>query len=363
MGIAGTNPSGRGRTGVAELSARLGRSASAGAVLLAVLAIPAQAQFFSGRSTASTPVLRPPNDVPSVPPGPAQNLTPSSPAPVAPKGPMLQSLPPSNVQIHSGATVATLPAVPAGQAALVVSARFGNDLPQINSGLHWRVYRTEQNGIPRLVKEERAPAPTFVLPPGTYVVNVGFGLANATKAVQLRADASREVFEIPAGGLRIEGRVGDAKIPPGQISFDLYKGSQFEPGDKRPIATSIVTGDLVLVPEGTYHIVSNYGDANATVRSDIRVQAGKLTDATINHRAAIITLKLVNDRGGEARANTQWSVLTPGGDVIKESIGAFPRVILAEGDYRVVARNDNRTYEDAFHVVNGVDREVEVVAR
>jgi len=57
--------------------------------------------------------------------------------------------------------------------------------------------------------------------------------------------------------------------------------------------------------------VSNYGDANATVRSDIRVQTGKLTDTTINHRAAIITLKLVNERGGEARADTQWSVLTP----------------------------------------------------
>ena len=49
--------------------------------------------------------------------------------------------------------------------------------------------------------------------------------------------------------------------------------------------------------------------------------------------------------------------------MIKESIGAFPRVILAEGEYRVVARNDSRTYEGEFHVVNGVDREVEVLAR
>jgi hypothetical protein len=217
--------------------------------------------------------------------------------------------------------------------------------------------------MPHLLKEDRGAAPTFVLPPGSYVINVGFGLANITRAVQVRAETLKEVFEIPAGGLRIEGRVGDAKIPPGQINFELYKGSQFEPGDKRPIATAIMSGDIVLVPEGSYHIVSNYGDANATVRSDIRVQVGKLTDVTINHRAAIITLKLVNERGGEARANTQWSVLTPGGDVIKESIGAFPRVILAEGDYRVVARNDNRTYQDEFKVVNGVDREVEVVAR
>jgi hypothetical protein len=321
---------------------------------LAALPRQARAQFFN------TPALRPPIDVPSAPP--AQGIAPpnpSSPAPAAPKGPMLQSLPPA----ANPGPVPAVPTLPAGQGALALSARFGRELPVINGGLHWRVFRTEQNGVPRMVKEDKSSTPTFVLPPGAYVVSVGFGLASATKAVQLRAEAVKDVFEIPAGGLRIEGRVGDARIPQGQISFELYKGSQFEPGDKRPIATAIMTGDVVLVPEGTYHIVSNYGDANSTVRSDIRVAAGKLADTTVNHRAAIITLKLVNERGGEARANTQWSVHTPGGDVIQESIGAFPRVILAEGEYRAVARNDNRTYEGGFRVVNGVDAEVEIIAR
>jgi hypothetical protein len=322
---------------------------------LTVLSTAASAQWFTG-----APALRPPNDVPSVPPGPAQNIAPpgGNPAPsAAPKAPSSPAAGNPGGQVHAA------PSIPSGQGALAVSARFGRDLPAINGGLHWRVYRTEQNGAVRLVKEEKGSAANFVLPTGPYVVSVGFGLASATKAVQLRPETMREVFEIPAGGLRIEGRVGDTRIPHGQISFDLYKGSQFEPGDKRPIATAIMTGDVVLVAEGTYHIVSNYGDANATVRSDIQVQVGKLTDTTVNHRAAVITLKLVNEPGGEARANTQWSVLTPGGDVIKESIGAFPRVILAEGEYRVVARNDNRTYEGEFKVVNGVDREVEVLAR
>src|SRR6516225_8529238 len=222
-------------------------------VWLAALAAAANAQFFgSTQSFDSSFTLRPPRDVPSAPPAPAQSLIPPSGnvAPsAAPKGPLLQSLPasPGAAQAHAAVSV------------------------------------------PRLVKEDKGAAPTFVLPPGAYVVSVGFGLANVTKAVQVRAETMKDVFEIPAGGLRIEGRVGDARIPQGQISFDLYKGSQFEPGDKRPIASAIMTGDIVLLPEGAYHIVSNYGDANATVRSDIRVEVGKLTDATINHRAAIIT--------------------------------------------------------------------------
>ncbi len=37
---------------------------------------------------------------------------------------------------------------------------------------------------------------------------------------------------------------------------------------------------------------------------------GKLTEATIQHRAAQITFKLVSDAGGEAIADTAWSILT-----------------------------------------------------
>jgi hypothetical protein len=163
--------------------------------------------------------------------------------------------------------------------------------------------------------------------------------------------------------LRLEGKVGDVRIPNSQISFDVYRGSQFETSDRRPIAEKVLTGDVVVVPEGTYNIVSNYGTANSVVRSDIRVQAGKLTDITVTHRAAVITLKLVSEKGGEALANTAWSVLTPGGDVIKESIGAFPHVVLAEGEYRAIARNEGRVYEREFKVVTGVDGDVEVLAR
>ena len=266
---------------------------------------------------------------------------------------------------NAAVSPASIPMVPAGQVALALSARFGKDAPPIGGGLTWRVYaaKADPNGNYKLVKEDKSPTPTLVLAAGTYIVHVGFGLATAVKPVDLRGPSVREEFELPAGGLRIEGKVGDVRIPAGQISFDVYKGSQFEPGDRRPIAEHVMTSDVVVVPEGTYYIVSNYGDANSVVRSDIRVQAGKLTDITVTHRAAAITLKLVGDRGGEALANTAWSVLTPGGDVIKESIGAFPRVILAEGEYRAIARNEGKVYEREFKVVTGVDGDVEVLAR
>jgi hypothetical protein len=255
--------------------------------------------------------------------------------------------------------------VPAGQVALYLSARFGRDMPQVPGGIVWRVFgdRPDAAGAMRPVREDKTASPTIMLPPGSYIVHATMGHAHTLKKVQLRAETVREVFDIPAGGIRIEGKVGDARIPAQQIHFDIYKGSQFEPGDKRPLIQNAITGEVILVPEGTWHIVSHYGDGNAVVRSDIRVQAARVTDVTVNHRAAVITLKLVTSDGGEALANTQWSVLTPGGDVIKESIGAFPRVVLAEGDYRVIARNEGRSFQHEFKVVPGVDREISVVAR
>jgi hypothetical protein len=229
----------------------------------------------------------------------------------------------------------------------------------------WRIFpdRPDETGTFKLIREDRGATPNIVLPPGNYVVHVALGLVSAVRAVNLKAETDRESFVLPAGGLRIEGRVGTSKIPQNQISFSIYKGSQFETAERASLVPSVAAGDVVLLQEGIYYIISNYGDANSVVRSDIRVQAGKLTDVIVTHRAAVITLKLVSDKGGEALANTAWSVITPGGDVIKESIGAFPRVVLSEGEYRAIAKNEGKVFERPFNVVNGVDGEVEVIAR
>ena len=358
-----------------ELGATAGRAAAQMAFAVAAIALhapSATAQPFTTTPGPANPPITAPQSLvpPSQPPaanlaapGASDVLRPPAPIPV-PVAPL-----PSPQQIDRPATVtppaSTGPIVPPGQVQLVLSARFGRDMPQVPGGIVWRVFpdRADAAGVMRPIREDKTPTPTLTLPVGSYIVHATLGHTHTLKKVQLRAETVREIFDLPAGGIRIEGKVGDVRIPSGQIHFDIYKGSQFEPGDKRPLTQNAITGEVMLVPEGTYHIVSHYGDGNAVVRSDIRVQAARVTDVTVNHRAAVITLKLVGSDGGEAIANTQWSVLTPGGDVIKESIGAFPRVVLAEGDYRVIARNDGRSFQHEFKVVPGVDREISVVAR
>jgi hypothetical protein len=353
---------GNGIGGCGQAARRLFPVLLLAAMLATLISGPVSAQMFSDR-----PPPVPPASVPDAGGGPAMNLaSPSGPGSVPSLPPTLNQpsiVPPSIATVPPAAPPPGAPT--AGQAVLALTARYGKDLPAINSGLVWRVFsdKPDDTGTFKLIREERGATPNIVLPPGNYVVHVAFGLVSAVRAVNLKSETDRESFLLPAGGLRIEGRVGSSKIPQNQISFAIYKGSQFETAERGALVPNVAAGDVALLPEGTYYIISNYGDANSVVRSDIRVQAGKLTDVIVTHRAAVITLKLVSDKGGEALANTAWSVITPGGDVIKESIGAFPRVVLSEGEYRAIAKNEGKVFERPFNVVNGVDGEVEVVAR
>ena len=101
----------------------------------------------------------------------------------------------------------------AGQAVLSLTARYGKDMPVINGGLVWRVFadRPDETGTFKLIREDHGATPNIVLPPGSYVVHVALGLVSAVRPVTLKSDTVRESFVLPAGGLRIEGRVGTSE--------------------------------------------------------------------------------------------------------------------------------------------------------
>ncbi len=324
-------------------------AASIALAMLAAAPMPASAQIapFSGQ----------PSTIFSPPPSPPQSA-PARPTPSVTRDP------------HT-----TLPPATAGKIPLALSARFADDGPFIPRGMHWRVFqaRMDTTGTPILAAETKDSFPIFTLPPGDYVVHAAYGLATATRRVKLGTEARRETLVVPGGGLRVQGRVGEFAIPSQRMRFDVYEGSFLQRdgtggsgggnAERPAVVRNAVPGDVILLPAGVYYVQSTYGEGNAVINADVRIEPGRLTDATVHHRAAQITLKLVSVAGGEAIANTQWSVLTPGGDSIKESIGAFPSVVLAEGEYVAVARHDGRTYQNTFRVDSGRDREIEVLAR
>jgi hypothetical protein len=249
-----------------------------------------------------------------------------------------------------------------GGSRLALSAVFSGDNRLIAEGLVWRVFRSEAGGEQRIVAQSADPSPVFALPPGEFVVHAAYGLASATRKVLVGNATTTERVPISAGGLIVRGSILDQTIPLTRLQISVFI-PQAGNSEGRLVTASLRSGEVLRLPEGIYHVVSSYGDSNSNVRADIRVTSGKITEANMHHRAATITLKLVTNPGGEARANTTWSVLTPGGDVIREAIGAFPSMTLAEGDYLAIARNEGRVFQSEFKVRTGLDRDIEVLAR
>ncbi|HEV2573772.1 hypothetical protein [Methylocella sp. CPCC 101449] len=266
---------------------------------------------------------------------------------------------------------------PASGGSLSLSAGFAGDAKTAPTGLVWRVFRerAEDDGSRPEQASAREENPTFSLPNGDYIVHVAWGLASATRRVTINGRNVSERLQLNAGGLRVVGMLGDTRIPPDRLTLSIFVPDGGNPQAKL-VARDVKPGQTVRLPEGTYHIVSTYlegpaaggsaGSANATnsvVEADLRIQPGKVTVTTLKHRAALITLKLVNAPGGEALANTSFTVLTPGGDVLREMIGAFPSLVLAEGEYAAIARRDGKTYQSTFEVRSARDRDVEVLAK
>lgn len=249
-----------------------------------------------------------------------------------------------------------------------LEARLTEKGEPMQDGLVWRVFSPnagEDGKLPLLASAEGGTA-SFRLSPGDYFVNVAFGRAGTTKKVTVSPSGAleKQVLVLDAGGFVLDAETGGNRpVPDNQLRFSIYSSDIKDDGERGLVMEDVKPQTIVRLNAGTYHIVSQYGDVNAVVRADIQVEAGKLTEATLQHHAAKVTLKLVSEEGGEAIADTAWSVLTGSGDIVKESVSAFSTMVLAEGDYTAVARNKETVYQRSFSVVSGRDTDVEVLMK
>lgn len=251
-----------------------------------------------------------------------------------------------------------------GGGAITLSAQLTDKGSDITRGIVWRVFKPEAvNGKLPMVASSHGGIAVFQLEPGSYLVHASYGRAGATKRITVGKDAKRESLVLDAGGLKLDAVLsGGVRIPPKKLRFSIYEGTAEANGDRALIIPDVEPNSVVRLNAGIYHVVSTYGAVNAVIRSDIRVEAGKLTEATVEHHAAEITMKLVRETGGEAIADTSWSLLNESGDPIKETVGAFASMVLAEGDYTIIAKNRDRIYQKDFTVVAGQNQEIEVLA-
>lgn len=332
-----------------------GTASSGLAILFALLALPALAQSpppGGGSDGMAAPSSGPLELLPAGinPPGALPDATPYAPstAPAAPAKPV--------ATVH-----------PAATATLSLSARLTPDGPPIGTGVVWRIFAEAQgpDGSRELVAERRGGSVDVTLKPGGYFVYCGFGYSGTTEHVQVSGGIKSDSVVLNAGGLRLNAVTGKDHplLTDDDLSFDIFSQEMDARGEPKAVARDIGPGDIIRLPAQTYSVVANYGDANARTTADLEVKAGKLTDVTLTEKAAKLTLKLVSTEGGEAIANTRWSVLTQAGDLVTSGVGAFPSFVLAEGDYTIIANHEDGQFQRVVSVVSGQDAEVEVLAK
>lgn len=248
---------------------------------------------------------------------------------------------------------------------LIVDAKLVTDGQTIERGMVWRVFRERAaaGGELPIVANAEGGTASFTLNAGTYLVHAAFGRAGASKRVVLGEGGARETFVLQAGGLELDAVAGDKEIPTRFLRFSIYELEVDDSGERKLIAQNVAPRKVVQLNAGTYHVLSKFGNINATVRADLEVKAGNVTKAILQHRGAQLSLRLVSEPGGDPVANTAWTVFTQDGEKVFESRSVAPSLVLAEGTYEAVVRNGPKDFRKTFNVTSGKNARIEILLR
>jgi hypothetical protein len=140
-----------------------------------------------------------------------------------------------------------------------------NDPAPIRAGLKWRVFeeRAQNDGSRKLLAESDEAQPHFNLPSGGYMVHAAYGLAGATRLARVNGGPAAERLTLNAGALKVLGLLGDAPAPPQRLSIAVYVPARGNPEGKLVLEKG-KANDLIILPEGNYHIVSTLYDVSST---------------------------------------------------------------------------------------------------
>lgn len=298
--------------------------------------------------------------------------TPQVPIPIPPllaptlKGPQVETGVSNTTPANT--TIVTRPTTEnrtGGQVTL--SAQVSDESPLLDGGVVWRIYRDKPgtDGKLRLLSLHREASPQLRLDVGDYMINVAYGRANLTRRITVGAGkVVVEKFVINAGGLKVAAVLGSGDaIADNTVSYSVLSDERDQFGNRIPVLSSARPGVTVRLNAGLYQVQSTYGDANATVRGEVTVEPGKVTEATLIHSAAKATFRLVLRPGSDALSETQWHIVGAQGETVKESAGALPTHILAPGIYAVVAKRLGQSFRREFTLQAGETVSVEVVAQ
>lgn len=255
-----------------------------------------------------------------------------------------------------------LPTPTAAAQPVLLQSLIAEDGAIVPEGVSWRVFSTvaDSQGQLELVGRSEQSTASLQLPPGEYLLHAAFGHAQISDTMVVEEGSNTKTVILDAGGLVLSSKVsGDFPIAPARLQYDIYSSGLDD--ERVAVVRNLAPNEIVHLNAGVYSVESRWGDVNATVRADIRIEPGELTEATLFHKASLINLKLVSVSGGEAIADVEWTITDSIGSPVFTFFGAFPSMVLSEGEYNILAKLGDNVFNRRFEVKAGAAREIEVL--
>ena len=210
----------------------------------------------------------------------------------------------------------------------------------------------------REIARSAARQADFVLPPGTYYVNVRQGTAEAQERVAVGpGDVVRRTLSLTAGRLSLSTR----PLAGTQLGVPVsYRIDRIDGGASDQIATSRPSPDFYL-PTGRYRVEGRYGVMNARVVREIDIRAGQTQQVGFDHQASTLRLRLVG-AGGAPVGEVFWDIRDQAGRTVWTTGQTEPSVTLQAGRYQIRAETREKRYERALELGTGEAKAFELTA-
>ena len=250
--------------------------------------------------------------------------------------------------------------MPGGEHRVTLEARLVDGAAPLGDGVIWRVFGVQpgEDGELPLITTSRGGSASIALHSGDYLVHAAFGRAGATKRVTVLHD--QQVGIARAGRRRPEARRHRrrrrANPPRPPLLRDPAGECRRRPRHRRP------AGDAGAGAQAFRRHLSRHQPLRRDQRRGQGRHRGGGRQADRGRDAACRRRGDAEARlGGRRRSARQHQLdgITEAGATVHESVGAFPSLILAEGNYTAVADHQGKIDSRDFTIEPGVDRDIE----
>ena len=211
----------------------------------------------------------------------------------------------------------------------------------------------------REIARSAARQADFVLPPGTYYVNVRQGSAEVQERVAVGpGEVVRRTLSLGGGRLSLSTRpLGGTGALTAPVSYRIDRIDGTLPD---PLTSSRPSSDLY-VPVGRYRVEGRYGVMNARIVREVEVKAGQTLQVAFEHQASTLKLRLLGTSGLPV-GEVFWDVRDQAGRTVWTTGQSEPAVTLQAGRYQIRAETRDKRYERPLDLAAGDTKLFEMTA-